>query len=764
MTAATAPPLDALTPLAAALRYARRGWLVFPCEGKLPDGRLAPQGFQNSSTSDITVRAWWAANPKANIGVACGKQSGLFVVDVDPGKNGADTLAALEERHGPLPETPRARTGSGGLHVFFAYPKTGQLGNSAGRLGPGVDTRGQGGYVVVAPSLHPATGQPYEWLDGLGPADVELAPPPDWLVELLTDRPQPRLAAPAQRIVHRDGTDAYARRAFDDELDQLARTPEGSRNHQLNSAAFSLGQLVGAGLLDEGQVVSALEQTGRHIGLTDHEIGRTIDSGLTAGKAEPREIPEPSASVRISRAAPGGSPEAVGDLLDAVPLFPLEALPLPFRRLVEEVAAAMPCPPDFPATPLLVAAGAAIGDALELRLKDGWREGPNLYGAIVGDPGSKKTPAQELAVRALHRIQGKYDRAYAEELAEFERESALWDDAKKGERGAKPTPPGYHHVLTTDSTTEALAPMLLASKGILLVKDELAGWIRSMDAYRAGGKGADRQHYLSMWSRSPIKVDRKSRPAPIYVPRPVLAVVGGIQPDLLGDLADAAGREDGFVDRLLFSYPDPVPDRWTDASVKQATEIAVLKIFEALHDLKPTEGPHGEHQPWTIRLSVGAAAMWSEWYAAHAAEMGAESFTKSLRGPWAKMPGQLARLALILHAVDAAATNEEPDDELTETTLAAAADLVDYYKAHAKRAHRRIHRAKGGRDLALVILAALRDGGPMAQEAIRSRLFQRNVDADQIRAAVETLEEAGLAAREKVQGDTGRPATVWKAL
>src|SRR5262249_29795693 len=126
------------------------------------------------------------------------------------------------------------------------------------------------------------------------------------------------------------------------------------------------------------------------------------------------------------------------DLLDAVPPFPLEALPLPFRRLAEEGAAALPCPPDFIATPLLVAAGAAIGDALELQLKPGWREGPNLNAADVGDPGSKKTPSQELSVRPLHRIQGRYDRRYAEELAAYERDAAMWEDAKKGERGAEP--------------------------------------------------------------------------------------------------------------------------------------------------------------------------------------------------------------------------------------------------------------------------------------------------------------------------------------
>src|SRR5262249_48351449 len=150
-------------------------------------------------------------------------------------------------------------------------------------------------------------------------------------------------------------------------------------------------------------------------------------------------------------------------------------------------------------------------------------------------------------------------------------ELAVWDATKKTERGPKPTPPTFPHVFTTDATVEALAPMLLASKGLALIKDELVGWVRGMDAYRSG-RGADRQHYLSMWARTTIKVDRKgNNGAPILVSRPVLAVVGGIQPDLLPDLADTTQREDGFVDRLLWSYPLPCPDRWSDAELPAET-------------------------------------------------------------------------------------------------------------------------------------------------------------------------------------------------
>ena len=142
-----------------------------------------------------------------------------------------------------------------------------------------------------------------------------------------------------------------------------------------------------------------------------------------------------------------------------------------------------------------------------------------------------------------------------EEKAAYKVELAAWEGGKKADRGPRPEAPIFRHVVTTDATTEALAPMLLHSKGLLLFKDELTGWVRGMDQYRSGGKGADRQHYLSMWSRSLIKVDRKSSAEPIIVQRPLLSVFGGIQPDLLPDLADSAQREDGFVDRAALELP-----------------------------------------------------------------------------------------------------------------------------------------------------------------------------------------------------------------
>jgi hypothetical protein len=438
------------------------------------------------------------------------------------------------------------------------------------------------------------------------------------------------------------------------------------------------------------------------------------------------------------------------------PVFPLEALPPTFRVLVEEGAASLAAPPDYIAVPLLVLAGATLGGAMEVEIKPGWREGPNLYAAIIGDPGSKKSPALDQATRPVYRLQRELKRTYDDEYARYETDLAIWEATPKKDRTGtpKPKPPVFPHIVTTDATTEALAVMLQSAKGLVLTKDELVGWVKSMDQYR-GGRGADRQHFLSFWSRQTVKVDRKGA-SPIIVSRPCLSVCGGIQPELLSDLADAAQRDDGFLDRLLWSFPDPVPDRWTDEGIRLEPIQAVERTFQRLYRTQPRIDDDGDEGPRVVVLSGAARELWQQWYAEWVKEKEAPAFPRRLRGPWAKLPAHLARVALILHAL------REPDaDELSDTTLAAAADVIDYFKLHAQRVY--AHLGQQRRDLVTSILAALKKQGRMKQSEFLHAVFKRNVPADRIREALEQLEASGLTKRE-VEHAPGEPSTTWWSL
>lgn len=162
----------------AALAYAARGIPVFPCAlingAKKPltkwgkgGNQSAPLNQRKATTDPDTIRAWWNKNPLAMIGMPTGEVSGLVVLDVDR-KNGKDGLEnLLAAGFDPFAMTPVvAKTPSGGLHFFMRY--SGPLKNSADLLMAGVDVRGDGGYIVLPPSLPKLSGPEYMWEVGSG--------------------------------------------------------------------------------------------------------------------------------------------------------------------------------------------------------------------------------------------------------------------------------------------------------------------------------------------------------------------------------------------------------------------------------------------------------------------------------------------------------------------------------------------------------------------------------------------------------------------
>lgn len=285
----------------AMLDYLARGWTPVPLHAA-PDGVCTcPRGEACSSAGkhpreawgdgrrvdELQVRAWaqrWRL--AANVGVDCGA-SGLYVVDLD-GPEAVATWRAWLEHHGRAPTlTSRTRRG---YHVWYRQPPAGEpLANSARKLGPGIDTRGVGGLVVAPPSVH-ASGHAYAWCAG----PVEPAPCPPWLEAVARTAPAPasppeRPAAPALPIGD-SRQRAYLFRALEGELQRVLDATEGGRNSTLNRAAYSLGQLVGAGLIDEDALTSALLEAAAAVGLDEAEAVPTIRSGLRAGAQHPRSL------------------------------------------------------------------------------------------------------------------------------------------------------------------------------------------------------------------------------------------------------------------------------------------------------------------------------------------------------------------------------------------------------------------------------------------------------------------------------------------
>jgi hypothetical protein len=226
--------------LQAALEYVRRGWSVVPAHGIDADGictctrhaceapgkhpRLSWAPYQQERANEALVRQWWKRWPEANIAIVTGSVSGVVVLDIDPRHGGKDSLAEL----GQLPPTVTCLTGGGGEHLFYTHP--GRTVKNGANLLPGIDLRGDGGYVIAAPSRH-ASGQRYQWEGGYSPAEAELSDMPP-CVEALLNGYRPAVNAPEESS----------------EIDIMAllqgkqRIAEGERNVQMTRIA---GHLLG---------------------------------------------------------------------------------------------------------------------------------------------------------------------------------------------------------------------------------------------------------------------------------------------------------------------------------------------------------------------------------------------------------------------------------------------------------------------------------------------------------------------------------------
>ena len=299
-----------------ALAYAEAGWPVFPlrpgskrpatpnhtaehCDHSDPRCRHGHVGWEERATIDPDrITRAWESRPYG-IGIACGP-AGLVVVDLDVAKgsstSGTETLTHLEHSRGQaLPATWTVATPSGGRHLYYRQPDDQPLGNTAGKAGPGIDTRARGGYVVAPPTATAAGS--YGLIDDHQPVEL-----PSWFVELVSTAPQrtervetqARPIRLAPRFSNPGRVDRYVAGAIDAEQQRINAAPEGQRNHTLFTASIAIGQLVGAHVLDQTeaeQVLLDAAQAHTSIGAYSNSQARqTIASGLRRGINEPRQI------------------------------------------------------------------------------------------------------------------------------------------------------------------------------------------------------------------------------------------------------------------------------------------------------------------------------------------------------------------------------------------------------------------------------------------------------------------------------------------
>jgi len=337
------------------------------------------------------------------------------------------------------------------------------------------------------------------------------------------------------------------------------------------------------------------------------------------------------------------------------PRFPIDTFPKPMRRLAEAWAADFPCPVEWIALPMLVVAASAIGHSRVVRISSSHTQGARLWGAVIAEPGSGKSPALRMALAPVRRRTGRLMATYQETLEQWERE---------GSKGREPREP---ELWTTDVTIEAMKQSLPRTpRGLLCSQDELSGWVSGMNQYKTRG-GADVQKWLELWAGEPFLVKRVKQSRSIYAANPVVNLIGGIVTRNVPMVVNDA--DDGFSDRFLFAHAEGGPFRRSGPGVPARVVDGWCDLYEELSTLEPA---FPDHQPLPVEMELKGDIV--AWEAAHMAEADPDGPYEFHRGAWAKLRVYCARLALVVACANGHQAVERAD-------LDAAIELVGYFKA-----------------------------------------------------------------------------------
>ena len=678
----------------AARWYAAHGFAVFPLHsargGVCSCGDLECQnpgkhprtthGFKDATQDQDRIAAWWKRWPDANIGIPTGAASGLLVVDCDPRNGGPADRSELIERFGPIPDTAEAITGGGGRHLYFRYgggsvPKT---------LAPGIDLKGDGGYVVAPPSIH-ASGNAYQW-DGIAGAKalLNLAEPPAWLLEYIA--------------AARDGSRAQFKAA-----PAYEKVPEGNRNDHLASLS---GTMRKRGMSREAIEAALLEENRLRCDppLPEAEV-RRVAASIAAYKPADNDGARHAVGVED-----WPKPEPIQGELPPVLSFSEDLLPVSFRPLVRDVTERMQVPMDYPAVVMVLGLAGAVNRRATIQPKandTGWVVVPNLWGGIIGPPGFMKSPVIQAATRPLNQIQAEWREEHEDSLKEFAQAKEeydlrrqAWKEQFKSNTKKKKNPPDrpdeapeqptLRRLIANDATFEALHQTMSENPdGILVIRDELTGWWSTLD--RAGREG-ERAFCLQAWNGDTgHTIDRIAR-GTVHVEACCMSMLGGIQPGRLRSyLADAlkdGPSNDGLIQRFqLLVWPDTESDwQYVDRAPDPASELTANRVFRNLVALD-SEGP------MRFRFAPDAQELFVKWLAMLEARVRGDQLHPALVSHLSKYRKLMPALALLFELADWAAAGPGDvevgaTDQFLRISLEHTKQAVawcEYLESHARR-------------------------------------------------------------------------------
>lgn len=534
---------------------------------------------------------------------------------------------------------------------------------------------------------------------------------------------------------------AYAVAALENETKRVESSPDGQKHSQLLRSAAALGSLVPSGAINEQEIEERLFGAVQNRASDTKQARKTIRDGIRYGFTRPRQVPETKSQAAVPNTLKNlknpssdsflgslgcypnalvnfnSDPQPFAQSLRPVPPLLAPMLPTALRDWLADIAERMNCPLEYAAVPAIVALSSLIGCKVGIRPKqrDDWTVVPNLWGACVGSPGQRKTPAANEAMKPLRRLESEAMKAYQEAVTEFLVEAEIASAQSKAAKDAlqkaarKPGATGdelraiaeqtqsleqqepvQKRYKINDATVEALGERLKENPtGLLLYRDELTGLLRSL--YKQGHE-TDRAFYLEAWNGTEknYHYDRIGR-GTVSIPSVCLSLFGTIQPGPLSKLLRGAanGEEaDGLFPRFqLLVYPDAPKYRHIDRSPNIEAKNRAFEVFRALDQLDVEALTDKNEEDGSIpflHFEPDAQHFFDEWLTDLESEkLPAARDTPLIESHLAKYRSLMPSLALLFHLIDM--VDGAPASAVSQKATHMAAAWCDFLEEHARR-------------------------------------------------------------------------------
>jgi hypothetical protein len=466
-------------------------------------------------------------------------------------------------------------------------------------------------------------------------------------------------------------------------------------------------------------------------------------------------------------------PEPLGSELPPVPAFDSALLPDELRPWCIDIADRMQVPLDFPAAAAIGALGAACMRRVMIqpkRLDTGWIVVPVIWGGLIGEPGTKKTPTLSEIYKPLHRIQTAWKIAFENAAAEAEiasekrelRMQAYREQFKshakgKGTEPARPeTPaeaePRRQWLIASDVTYEALSEMLASnSAGVSILRDELPAWLQ---AFERQGRESDRAFFLECWAgHNPFSSARIARGV-TDVAHCAVGIFGGIQPNRLRSYLHDVQQDDGLFQRFqLLVWPDyPQDDGYVDTVPDALAQRRATAVFERIAAMDA-------ETPLILRFAPDAQELFSAWLPALDIRVSNDDLPPMFRAHLAKYRSLMPALSLLLSLADGCLESVS----LHHAQMAAA--WCEFFEKHAKR----VYAAQVSPEMAAAqtLSRKLKAGWQMMEGSFTLRNVYRPqwsglTSPDEARAALNVLCEYHWMRKVQKPDETGRPSEIYR--